>query len=214
MTQKEYQAAYHQANKDKIRVQHAAYYHANRKQILSAQNVYNEKNKEKIRVRSVLYYQRTKSRQNQQMKEWYKKNSEKVKKAAAQWKVKNYEKALMLRRNLYARNSEKIGKQNDNWRKKHPDKHAAVQAHRRARLLKATPKWADLAAMAIIYKAAKEKTRLEGIKYNVDHIVPLQSKLVCGLHCEDNLQIIPEKENKRKLNRFWSGMPAPPTART
>jgi hypothetical protein len=42
---------------------------------------------------------------------------------------------------------------------------------------------------------------------HVDHIVPLVSKFVCGLHCEANLQLLPGPENQRKGNRVWPDMP-------
>ena len=47
-------------------------------------------------------------------------------------------------------------------------------------------------------------------KDEVDHVVPLQSKFVCGLHCEANLQVITKSKNASKCNRFpangWDGV--------
>ena len=65
-----------------------------------------------------------------------------------------------------------------------------------------TPKWADKNAIKEFYKEAKRLTKETGIAYHVDHIVPLRHPLVCGLHVENNLRVIPYFENNQKSNYF------------
>ena len=75
-------------------------------------------------------------------------------------------------------------------------------ARYRAKKQQATPKWVSAVSLAVIYKRAKEISEETGVPHHVDHIVPLNSKLVCGLHVPANLQIIPWYENVRKGNKF------------
>jgi hypothetical protein len=60
----------------------------------------------------------------------------------------------------------------------------------------AMPPWADREEILRIYLKARE----EGM--HVDHIVPLNHGLVCGLHNQFNLQLLPPAENIAKSNHF------------
>ena len=71
----------------------------------------------------------------------------------------------------------------------------AKNAKRRAAKLQATPKWADL-------EKIKEKYRTCPEGFHVDHEIPLQGELVCGLHVHENLQHLSAHENLSKGNKY------------
>jgi len=104
-------------------------------------------------------------------------------------------------------NAEKKRAKNAAWQKANPGKCCAIAAKRYAIKLRATPKWFEEDLVEALYIEANKITIATGIKHNVDHIVPLQSDLVQGLHCLANLQIISKSENVSKGNRYWPDMP-------
>lgn len=74
---------------------------------------------------------------------------------------------------------------------------------RRARLLQRTPNWlmpVDLFEIECIYKYCGA-LRSVGLKYEVDHIIPLAGKNVSGFHVPTNLQVIPQFDNRQKANK-------------
>ena len=87
----------------------------------------------------------------------------------------------------------------------------AASTRRKAARLSATPSWAgsefEVFAMEEAYTLAALRAAITGIPYHVDHVVPLRSPLVCGLHCIANLSVIPASVNLAKGNRYWPGMP-------
>jgi hypothetical protein len=129
---------------------------------------------------------------------------------AKQYDKKRYEEMReeeLERGRVYrAANVEKVREVSRESRKKNRHKYAGrirvKNVERKLRVKGATPLWANKAAMAAIYDEARRLEREDGRKRHVDHIVPLNGKNVCGLHVETNMQILFEKENLIKQNKF------------
>lgn len=137
--------------------------------------------------------------------EYYKQNKEKVLKTNTEWRKNNTKRMAELRKNRYEKNKEHQAKQSKEWYKNNPGYVRAKQAKRRAAKKTAVPSWSDKKQIKKIYKKAYELTVLTKVKHHVDHIFPLRSNYMCGLHIETNLQIIPAKENIKKSNLSWPG---------
>lgn len=88
------------------------------------------------------------------------------------------------------------------FRRKNPERKNADTGSRRRRFREATPKWANMFFIKEIYELAILRTKMTGLEWHVDHIIPLRGKLVCGLHVENNLAVVPAKDNLRKSNHF------------
>jgi 5-methylcytosine-specific restriction endonuclease McrA len=79
------------------------------------------------------------------------------------------------------------------------------KAKRRASLMCRTPSWLtedQHNQINAFYWLAKLQQELTDTKYEVDHIVPLQGKTVCGLHVPWNLQVITMEQNRQKANKL------------
>ncbi len=132
------------------------------------------------------------------------------------WRVSNPKKAKLWRES----NPEKLKKSIANWRslnpeatkkaakkynQSHPEFKRASNSKRRAAKIGATPKWVNkdqTKEMKLMHKKALELEKLDDIKRHVDHIVPLQSDIVCGLHVPWNLQIMLASDNCKKGNKL------------
>jgi len=82
----------------------------------------------------------------------------------------------------------------DYYYRNHP-KEKARRSARRSYFRQATPAWADLKAIAQFYQGCPAGSE-------VDHVVPIKGRKVCGLHVIDNLQYLSTGANRSKLNRF------------
>lgn len=135
-------------------------------------------------------------------------NKERLAAAAKLWDAANPEKRAATQTAYRERHHARVLGQQAAWRKANRPKVNAKKMRRVASQLNATPAWADRKAIAGFYETAEALGMWTGEWYHVDHIVPIRSTRVCGLHCEANLQILSGPENQRKGNRHWPDMPA------
>lgn len=137
------------------------------------------------------WHKKNKDSQNQGSKEYYQQNAEYLREWVKQYRIAN---------------PEKVKAANARWRDENREYHRVAKrarhAKRRAAKKNATANWADYKAISEFYIEAKRLSDKTGVEYHVDHIVPLLGETVCGLHVEDNLQVITAEENLRKNNRF------------
>lgn len=107
------------------------------------------------------------------------------------------------KRNWRKNNKEEQKRLVDAHRQKYPYKYNAASAKSNAKIRGGVPPWLSATHLAQIewfYQAAVMMTETTGIKYEVDHIHPLNGKGFNGLHVPWNLRVIKRINNKRKGN--------------
>jgi hypothetical protein len=95
------------------------------------------------------------------------------------------------------------------WRKNNPGKERAKKRTRDAQAINACPPWAKTKEMKerllAHYLHAEWLEKVTGSSFHVDHIIPLQSDFVCGLHVPENLMVLSAEDNMRKNGYWWPG---------
>lgn len=157
-----------------------------------------EQNHERKNKAGSAYYEREAERIGREAREKYAADPEPIRLRNKKWRDANPD----YGRIRYAKNPERSrAHRRADYRRNKP-RYVAAARKREADKLQATPSWADLRAIEQFYVEAARLTKLTGIKHHVDHIYPLRSKVMCGLHVEANLQVVPYIVNLRKSNRI------------
>ena len=181
-------------------------------------------NPEKVRARNVAEYHSNPDKHRERVKAWRIANPEKNLASVSEWRHANKDKVKAINHRAHAKadkvklllkqrawqdaNRDKVRASVNKWGRANP----GCTAARKALQLNATPPWANKFFIEEAYHLAKLRTEMLGFAWQVDHIVPLVSKRVCGFHCEDNMQVIPATKNAAKGNRFWPDAVARPNA--
>lgn len=188
-----------QCNKDRC----LKYATANRQEARDRSSEWRAENPEQFKAQLAKWYLANKEKHHLLGKKWRSLNPEKKREHAIKYRAKHplYDSQYSLK------NSEARTLRAKLWNKAHPVNSLMRVRRRNALKLRAVPSWANEEKMAEFYTTSRMLGMHTGIWHDVDHVVPLKSEYVCGLHCETNLQVIAATENRAKGNRYWPDMP-------
>jgi hypothetical protein len=112
------------------------------------------------------------------------------------WASKNKEAVVLSKQKWLENNPEKRKESSNSFRKRNKPYYTAYASLRSRKVMQAQPVWANKEDILSVY----EEAAYFGLE--VDHIIPITHKLVCGLHVWDNLQLLSRSDNAKKSNRF------------
>ncbi len=147
------------------------------------------------------YHKKNKAKKAKIDSEYYTKNKSRIKNRMLNNYYKDPEAKIVYRKN----NAEKIRVKRLAHNRANKGLCNSYSAKRRAARSNATPNWLTkdhISDILQMYEDAKDIEWLSEESFEVDHIVPLRGKNVCGLHVPWNLQILTRFENRSKGNRF------------
>ena len=99
----------------------------------------------------------------------------------------------------------KLREYRNTWKENNKVQMRADTKARRRKHREATPPWLtrkQKTEIRQLYQIAITMTQTTGEQYVVDHIIPLRSHEVCGLHVPWNLRVITQGENLKKSNKL------------
>lgn len=136
-------------------------------------------------------------------REYYHRNGDHIRSERAKWHKVNAERLSQKGRSPAAQEAARVRALR--WKNENPEKHLEIVARRRANKRLATPAWYS-EFDSFVFQEAKNLSWIRrnetGVRWDVDHLIPLSAKTACGLHCAENFQVIPSFLNLMKGSKM------------
>lgn len=156
-------------------------------------------------ARQAEYRERNREKLREYHREWSTLNPEKIRAYSKVYRSNNSEQVKDRCLAWQKANPEKVVAKSIRWQKRHPERAVAAVMKREARKRQAYAPWDQEFTDFVSLEAAhlcKLREAATGIKWHVDHVIPLGGEEVCGLHVWNNMQVIPGVLNVRKGNKM------------
>lgn len=137
-------------------------------------------------------------------KQYREKNPDKVRQMGRAWRENNIEYDAARKHAYRVANIERLTAKYQEYCKNNRGKIRAKNNRRHAEKLQRMPAWlnaAELFEIECVYTYCAALNRI-GLRFHVDHEVPLRGVQVSGLHVPWNLRVLPAQDNMRKSNRL------------
>jgi len=164
-------------------------------------------NPERDKATHAAHAAKNPAREARRKADWAASNKTHVAAQMAAHYAANKDKIVARSKKWVTDNAARAAQNQEAWRKRVSLRRCEQASARRAGMPKATPAWTNRFFVREAFRLARQRTVVLGFKWHVDHIVPLKSNLVCGLHVENNLRVVPKAVNLAKGNRHWPDMP-------
>lgn len=184
---KEYARRHYLANKDKYR---------------QKSDEWRAQNPERYKQANQAYYARTREQAAAKHVEYYWQNREACLARCIGWRKADPTKARQNEAAYRERNREACNARIAAWKARNKGRLVYYTTVRQRGIKRATPPWVRTDELLAFYDEARKLTAETGTLYHVDHIVPINNGLVCGLHVPWNLRVVTAAENVRKGNRL------------
>ena len=166
------------------------------------------------------YQRRNPEQVKARAREWQKSNVEHRAILKSAWYRENREHELQQAKDRYLQNRDEIlqnkaehdlqvrkllSEKQREWRRKNPHVMLHHASRRKSAELERMPRWFGELDAFVITEAkhlCKLRSQHVGGRWVVDHCIPLLGKDASGLHCWNNVQVIPNNINSKKHNRL------------
>lgn len=167
--------------------------------------------KECTKIRSKEWYNNNKEQRLEMCKEYTKANKQLIAEKSKKYRQANKDRLSASGKERYKRSKKNKQEYAKAYYLSNKDAYYIRGGKRRAAIKMAVPLWYynefETLLVEELYDKCSILSALTNKVFHVDHIVPIQSELVCGLHCFANLQILTAQQNISKSNRYWPDMP-------
>jgi len=129
-------------------------------------------------------------------------NKDRARERSKRWRDDKNATLKEYRKQYYEKNKDRKLESDKRWRWNNPDKVALYSRIRNTLLERQTPGWYEEDLVRQLYQERDALNEMYHLDLEVDHIIPLNSDTVSGLHCLANLQLINKSSNRSKGNRY------------
>ncbi len=181
------------------------YYTSNKEKVLEASKKYRSNNKVKISERKKKYAELNKEKIKEYKKQYHVLNREKICKKVKDYIEANKEEVKSRAKIYREKTKDKKAEYDKIFSKENKDYRNMLKAQNRAKRLKRIVEWDEELTEFVSQEAfdlCHRREKVTGVKWHVDHIIPLCGKNVSGLHVWNNLAVIPAAQNLSKNNSY------------